>query len=355
MKSRELLQSELSQDLQVEKKLFERLNRYAGGKQRSLENASLLENHPSFELEDTLLVRRIKSCGNYLEFNNYHTVNKTTLHYARFCTSALLCPLCAMRRGSKYVESYKERIAFVRSANKKLRLSMLTFTVKNGEDLRERFNHLQNSIRRLVEHRRKFLNQDKRRSFNEFCKVDGWVGSYEVTNIGNGWHPHAHVLVLHDTSFDYKRMLAEWEAITNDSCIMNVQAVKGNPDEAFVEVFKYALKFTDLSAENNVDAFYALRGKRMVFNGGSLWGVKVPEKLEDSPLEDLPFIRLFYKYFDGAYQLKDSVQHTDNYLRTMDRIRDNPHMKLTPHDYQDYLNYCEAMNNLSESQQIKNE
>lgn len=325
-------QNELSKELndsQQGKDLFARLKRYAGGKSRALVNAIEL-SQSLFDSVEQLndarkTVEQVTRCGNYLEFHHYPTIDKTVLHDARFCKKTMLCPMCAMRRGSKLIERYKERIEHVRSENKKLRLSMLTYTVKNGNDLLERFNHLHNSIRRLVEHRRKFLNQDKRRSFNEFCKVDGWVGTYEFTNKGNGWHPHAHILVLHDTSFDYKRIVKEWGAITGDSCIMNVQAVKGNPDEAFVEVFKYALKFSELTTERNIEAYKALQGRRLVFSGGSLWGVKIPESLlDDVPLEKLPYISLFFRYIKGAYML----EHEGHYSPVIEEEDE----KLTPEE-----------------------
>jgi plasmid rolling circle replication initiator protein Rep len=302
-----ILQDELSTDLQRSKNLFTRLQRYAGGKARALVNAVELTQSLFESAEELNNARktseRVTRCGNYLEFHHYPTIDKTVLHEARFCQKTMLCPMCAMRRGSKLIQVYKQRIEHVRTSNKKLRLSMLTYTVKNGSDLLERFEHLQKSIRRLAERRRDFLK--KGWGFNEFCKVDGWVGTYEFTNNGNGWHPHAHILVLHDTSFDYKRIVKEWGAITGDSCIMNVQAVKGNPDEAFVEVFKYALKFSELTTERNIEAYKALQGKRLVFNGGSLWGVKVPESLaDDVPQEKLPYISLFFRYIKGAYMLE---------------------------------------------------
>lgn len=322
-----ILQDELSTDLQQSKNLFTRLQRYAGGKARALVNAVELTQSLFESAEELNNARktseRVTRCGNYLEFHHYSTIDKTVLHEARFCQKTMLCPMCAMRRGSKLIQVYKQRIEHVRTSNKKLRLSMLTYTVKNGSDLLERFNHLQNSIRRLAKRRNDFL--EKGCGFNEFCKVDGWVGTYEFTNNGNGWHPHAHILVLHDTSFDYKRMLAEWEAITGDSCIMNVQAVKGNPDEAFVEVFKYALKFSELTTERNIEAYKALQGKRLVFNGGSLWGVKVPESLaDDVPLEKLPYISLFFRYIEGAYKLEWEGHYTP--------VIEEEEEKLTPEE-----------------------
>lgn len=310
-----ILQNELSENLQRERNLYSRLERYAKGKGRALENARELPA-VAFDSIDELnearkLSERVSRCGNYLEFHHYESLDKVVLHDAKFCGRYMLCPMCAMRRGSKLIERYKERIGHVRSENKKLRLSMLTYTVKNGGDLLERFEHLQNCIKKLNERRRNFLKG--KRGFNEFCKVEGWVGTYEFTNKGKGWHPHAHILVLHDTSFDYKRIVKEWKAITGDSCIMNVQAIEGNPDEAFVEVFKYALKFSDLSPEDNVHAYYALKGKRLVFNGGLLRGVKIPESLvDDVPLGNLPYISLFFRYMEGAYKLEREEHYKPN-------------------------------------------
>jgi hypothetical protein len=188
---------------------------------------------------------------------------------------------------------------------------MLTLTVKNGDDLGERFKHLKKSLKTMLEWRRKTLS-GKAGYHSEFAKIAGLVGSIEITKDGaldgsaSGWHPHAHIMVLHSERFDYVALQAEWLKITGDSHVLNVAKAKHPKDPAqdFLEVFKYALKFSDLTPEQNLEAYEVMRGKNLLFSAGLFRGVDVPEDLTDAPLDDLPYIALFYLYLpESGYNL----------------------------------------------------
>ena len=285
-----------------------KLARYSKARHKALQMQSFVANAGHVKE-----AKKLADCANYLLFRHYYTVDKVRLHAASFCKKHLLCPMCAIRRGAKMLKAYLQRYEAVIAEHPHLRPYLVTVTVKNGPELAERLKHLRKALKRMSEARRSYLSNPKRYRRVEFAASMGGFHSIEVTNKGQGWHPHAHILVLHDTSFDYKRIVKEWKAITGDSCIMNVQAIEGNPDEAFVEVFKYALKFSDLSPEDNVHAYYALKGKRLVFNGGSLRGVKIPESLvDDVPLGNLPYISLFFRYMEGAYKLEREEHYKPN-------------------------------------------
>jgi hypothetical protein len=78
--------------------------------------------------------------------------------------------------------------------------------------------------------------------------------------------------------------------------------------EAFIEVFKYAVKFSDLSLANNWDAFKVLRGQRLMGSMGLFRSVKVSEELTDEiPEEELPYIDLLYSFVGGHYHLKNII------------------------------------------------
>jgi hypothetical protein len=299
-------------------RLPERLNRYGFARKRALENLTqvdarikLFSDSPNpfrFHLEK--LRPRLAVCGDYLAFKDYYTVGKIRLSAANFCKAHLLCPLCAIRRGSKTLEAYLKRYEVIMSENSGLRMSMLTLTVKNGDDLEERFMHLKNSVAKVLERRRKTL-AGARGWNSEFAKIAGLVGTYEVTKDNGfgeiketGWHPHAHIMVLHSERFDYKALQAEWLKITGDSHVLNVTAAKHPKEPAidFLEVFKYAVKFGDLTPEQNLDAYEVLRGKRLLFSAGLFWGVEIPESLEDDvlDLDQLPFFELIYQYIVGS-------------------------------------------------------
>lgn len=294
-------------------KLPTRLERYAFARERALINLAQIDvkiNQTSTSIFHDHLVKlrsRVAICGDYLGFKNYYTVGKVRLTAANFCMVPLLCPLCAIRRGSKLLDAYVKRLAVIQSKTFGLRVSMLTLTVKNGQDLDERFSHLKDSVALMLLRRRRAL-AGVRGWHSEFAKIAGLVGTYEVTKNGaldgteSGWHPHAHMMVLHSERFDYPELQAEWLKITGDSHVLNVAPAQHPEDPAqdFLEVFKYALKFSDLTPEQNLDAYEVLRGKRLVFSAGLFWGVEIPESMLDEELDSLPFFEMIYKYIAGS-------------------------------------------------------
>lgn len=292
-----------------------RVNRYGLARHQALQTLAYLDQQLNAEhLMDAERLKRIlprlRECGNYLVFNHYYRVDTVRLSKASFCMKHLLCPLCAIRRGAKSVGAYLERFEVIQKENPRLKPYLLTLTVKNGPDLAERFEHCQKSVRKYLDRRRDSLK--KGRGLCELSKLQGGVFSYEVTNKGNGWHPHMHMVALVDPSnpidFDPKRpaqskLSKEWEQITGDSKIVDIRPITGDPAEGFVEVFKYALKFSELTPEKNYEAFKILSGKRLVSSFGLFWGVQVPEALTDVLLENEPYLELFYRYTPSGYSL----------------------------------------------------
>ncbi|WP_268760921.1 protein rep, partial [Aquabacterium parvum] len=77
------------------------------------------------------------------------------LHAASFCMKHLLCPLCAIRRGAKSMKAYLDRWEVIRAEKTDLRPFLVTLTVKNGDDLAERFKHLHRAQRELWKRRQR--------------------------------------------------------------------------------------------------------------------------------------------------------------------------------------------------------
>jgi hypothetical protein len=244
----------------------------------------------------------LASCGNYLHFREYFTVGKVRLHHAQFCKQHLICPLCAIRRGAKAVGAYLARWDVIRTERPDLRMYLVTLTVKNGEDLQERQAHLTNSLKRLFQHRRSFNAGLRGHAYTEMCKAQGAVYTLELTNKGNGWHPHCHMIVLAASEPSQDALSIEWHKITGDSFVVDVRPITGDPAEGFMEVFKYAVKFSDLSLADNWHAAQLLKGKRLLGSFGLFRGVEIPESLVDEPLDSLPYWDRFYRFIQGAYQ-----------------------------------------------------
>lgn len=286
--------------------LPKRLNRYGGAHQRAL----LMADYAT-EIGETKLAGKLTHCGHWLVFRHYYTVDKLRLHSADFCKKHLLCPLCAIRRGAKYLKAYMDRLAVVMAENPGLKAYMVTLTVKDGESLRERFNHLRRAMKAMTQARRDHLSNPQKNRHVEFAKALGGVHSIEAKRGENSglWHPHTHMIWLCYEEPDQAKLSAEWAAWTGDSFIVDVRPFHDQNDltRGFAEVFKYALKFSELPPVDNWEAFLILSGKRLVDSFGVLRGVEVPESLADEPLDGLPYIEWFYQWMNRGYSLMKTV------------------------------------------------
>ena len=344
----------------------DRVQRYSDAKARQLQ----ILNHvrglsqgekANFQLHSLLNFEKLQSqlcsCGNYLVFHQYHTVGQVRLAKASFCKNHLMCQLCAIRRGAKQVQGYLAKYEQVIASNSSLRPYMLTLTVKNGHDLPERFNHLQSSMKKFMKRRRDFLSAGLGSS--QLARSEGGVFSYELTKSKFGWHPHCHMVVMLDPQnpIDFpfhlrpvfhkpdawsklsplekknekalrkkytdaiqdSGLCKEWQKITGDSKIVDLRPIEGDPAQGFVEVFKYALKFSDLKPKENIEAYSFLKGKRLTGSFGCFWGVKIPEKMTDDLLDDLPYIELFYKYTKAGYSLQSATPKTEKSYSNQDK------------------------------------
>lgn len=278
-----------------------------------------LSNKPS-KSETSLALRyanRLMGCGNYLLFKNYYSIGETKLAKVHSCQVHLLCPFCAAVRASKSSQRYQERVEHVLAQNKRLKPVFITLTVKNGADLSERMAHLKKAFKTLLDRRRDSLK--KKRGYVEFSKLEGAVYSYELTRNQKTkeWHPHLHMFALANEWIDRDALVNEWQAVTGDSHIVDVRRVKKDKElgygKAFAEVFKYCLKFSDLSLGDTWEGFKALRGQRLTAAFGSLWGVKIPETAEDEQLtrDDLPYLELLYRFKNNAGYDLAATRHVD--------------------------------------------
>lgn len=287
-----------------------KLQRYGAGKSRALDMADYIIDcetgkgdvgHPTHKQQQAKrIAHEMSQCGGYLAFRNYFQKNEVRLYSARFCKKHLLCPFCAMRRGANYLQVYLDRLNVITAQNSHLRAFMVTLTIKDGENLAERFSHLRSCLKRYQEQRR---NANKGQKFVEYAKALGGVFSIEVKRgKGSGlWHPHVHMIWLCETEPDAAKLSQEWHNITGDSYIVDVREFYGDSIvDGFLEVFKYALKFSDMEHSDNWHAFTTLSGKRLVDNFGLFRGVEVPDDLGDSQYDDEPYLLMLYRFIRGS-------------------------------------------------------
>lgn len=258
----------------------------------------------------------LKNCANYLVFHDYYTIEETRLVKSKTCKKHLLCPFCAARRGAKMLHQNLPKIESVIAENPARKLALVTLTVKNGHDLRERYQHLRRSLRKLNQRR---TNALKGQQWTEWAKVAGAVRAVEITNKGQGWHPHAHLVVLLDDWIDRDALQEEWHEITGDSYLVDIRRIKPKQTEAgglsiidgLAECFKYAVKFSDMELDLTWQAYQVLKGKRLIDAFGVFRGIQLPESLTDDPLENLPYTELIYSYGfqKRSYELQEARHH----------------------------------------------
>lgn len=291
--------------------LQQKLERYGAGKTRALGMSDYIIEFQTgkgnsfrptlVQSEAKKIAYSMRNCGSYLVFKNFYRKNEVRLHAAEFCKKHLLCPFCAMRRGAKYLQCYIERLQVIMVENPRLRAFMVTLTVKDGGELLERFNHLRNCLKTYQQQRRDGARG--KRPMVEYNKALGGVFSVEVKRgSGSGlWHPHVHMIWLCDSVPDSFKLSSEWESITKDSYIVDVREFYGETVvDGFLEVFKYALKFSDMDYADNWEAFQKLKGKRLVDNFGLFRGIEVPDTLTDDDLLNEPYLLMLYRFVSGS-------------------------------------------------------
>ncbi len=74
------------------------------------------------------------------------------------------------------------------------------------------------------------------------------------------------------------------------------------------------MKFQDMSLDHNWRAHLDLKRTRLLLSFGLFYGVKVPVSLTDQPLEDLPYVDLFFRYLAGSAVYSFDRNRSDSLL-----------------------------------------
>lgn len=278
----------------------ERLDRYAEGKARALS----MVNYIYTKGHDAKLSGVMRSCGSHLVFKKALDSGDNRLSSAITCKKHLLCPFCAMRRGAKAFQRYSQRLEQLVSENaisSDLKPYLVTLTIKDRGDLKNAYKAIKGAFSRLLECRRNSL---KGLSSTEFSKIEGAVYSFEVKRGRNSglWHPHVHMVAWCSSEINQTQLSREWLDLTGDSFIVDVRMLyskegRDSLTSGFLEVFKYAVKFSDMSLKDNWTAYETLKCKRLIGSFGFMYGVKIPDDLTDEDFEEgRPYILMFYKY-----------------------------------------------------------
>jgi len=234
---------------------------------------------------DIRLAENVEGCGSFLRIREWMETGESRIRDANFCKKFLVCTSCAARRAAKQVAAYATKVEAVQAERPELVPAMVTLSIKNRPDtrdgLREGLQHLKDSWRRQSAAARSGRTTKCRNARIEWNKVQGSVRAIEVTNIGNGWHPHIHAFVLLEDYIDQKALSAEWERFTGDSTIVDVRKCRNGIVPGLIETLKYVTKLADLTPEQIYQVHAAAKGSRFTDPQGILRGVPEPEINED--------------------------------------------------------------------------
>lgn len=350
------------------------------GHEEQLQRYASLKRHQEIVAEHILRyyppvvkqARNLLDCGTRLIYLDYYRRNEWRLRHGFTCKQHLLCACCAMRRHAVLAKTYEKRIRHLLEVNPSWVPVLITKTVKDGPDLSERFAHISKAHRSLVKWRNDALRANSLRLRNPSVMrhVYGGAGAYEFKRGSRSglWHPHIHEIALLDADafefteverkgkrvsvpLEFESLLAkEWWQLTGDSYIVDVRRLyvedlAEGKDDLFAgvcEAFKYALKMNTLTPDDQVQGYLALNGRRLVYNYGCLYGLKVPDDSSDTIEDELalePYLVVFYKYFRGQYHLEDIRQPFDDEYRpfTKVEIKERKERKLKLQLYQEQL------------------
>lgn len=268
-------------------------NKWAGYKNLSLLAAKTTETVLDNPLAEALDLRRDKlgsvelerkigrlySCATALEYRRSES-SPWRLHGANFCRQPEACPTCAKRLQGTRVARFRDVI--IRAAQKYRYAYFVTLTIKNGPNLREREDHLRESMVRL---RKMGQRRGKKFGTGQWSKIAaGGAGIFAIEikrGKGSGlWHPHAHGLFFCDERIEFSpevpiyrdgekfrlspmegatswlggRISADWVRATGgDSCNVDVRRIEARgsrrsekwAEDVFsqcLEIFKYSTK-----------------------------------------------------------------------------------------------------------------
>lgn len=207
--------------------------------------------------------QRIRECCNMVAFRRYVETGDVRLVSSNFCKYDRICVACATKRAMRMIKKFAQGIQDHKLYTKKRYYIVLTINHKQWDHLTDLMDRLMLYKDKLA---RAYRNSKRPNQSNKsfFAQFDGMVVSIEIAHSGKHWrHPHINILACSDeeiiidkeryTRWDINpQLLSEWKTITNGtSYIHNIRKIQVSKDHftrsGIGEVFKYAIKFSDLS------------------------------------------------------------------------------------------------------------
>ena len=179
------------------------------------------------------------------------------------------CPMCAQARTNYISHQVQEWIEHTKFAK------FITLTLKSTDlPISEQIDSLYDSFKRL----RKIKNWKKR--------ITGGVWFFQITlNLKTQqWHPHIHIIAI-GKFYSKRKLSADWLAITGDSPIVDIKAVK-DKKQAAQYAARYAAKPANLEnfpVSESAELILGMHGRRICGCWGKGCKIKFrPQKPDDA-------------------------------------------------------------------------
>lgn len=244
------------------------------------------------------------------------------VHGSDRCDMYRLCPICARSRAMRFVRLYADRL---RDRLPGCQVYACNLTIPNGPDLAERFEYLSDSLRRLKKAWHNSRNQGRGGPLEHVAAA---VWSVEIKRgEGSGeWHPHLHGLLACSGRLDFGEVLPVWRrcaSATNGWLKLLGTGADCRVGKDFAEVFKYALKFSDLDFCDQLAANATMRGRRLLRVWGEFVGMDSDEDEPDTESTSW-VLGVRYDYQAGEYLFgSDPVGVGREIARRLDKWRES--------------------------------
>mgnify|MGYP003376536816 CR=1 FL=1 len=260
---------------------------------------------------------KLQGCGAWRLYRSWLHTGHCSLREANFCSQLRGCRGCAKAWAAKAVSVYAAKSLALMDQAWEAGFNipvprLVTLTVKTGPHFKTQFNSMVDALKKL----RQFRYDCRRRALHsEWSRPEHFAWAIECKRSSansSHWHVHAHGVSLCSAKLDLDRLHSEWTNISGATARPNVKlfdsarpllqspdAIKMDSVRSLVrsdlkEVFKYPLKFNELSAADIAEVYLNTRKRRMRFGWDGFNGVEVPDDLRDLSVEEGPFDDLFF-------------------------------------------------------------
>lgn len=206
------------------------------------------------DIGQTKKAKNLKCCGDFKDVaicEDCHTIYFDKAYYCR----DRFCPVCNKARSLLWFSKLRGILPKILSHSKEYKLDLITFTIRDTDDLKDGINLIQKAFRYMMHDEKGIAKQ-----FNSI--IIGGLRALEVKRgkYSNKWHPHFHVLCIKKgKSNNFEFLRTAWEHSLNVVADLpgklgsvDVKYLEHNIDKGICETIKYLTKTSFEDKNGNI-------------------------------------------------------------------------------------------------------